>query len=71
MAFQLSCHSVGLDVEDNDSSIDASGSKEITLPIETHAGCMSTPETTSCRLGIILGEDKGIDEGEIHDVGVL
>ena len=69
MSLQLASNTVGLDIEDDDRSINTSGCKKITFAVESHADRMTTAEAAGCWFGVILLKDKGVDECEIHCAG--
>lgn len=66
MATKFACHSIRLDIEDNNCPVNSSRSEKVPFAIEADASCMATSKTGTGGLGVVLREYKGVGEREIH-----
>lgn len=67
MATQLARDAVCLEVEDGNGSLGSSRGQQVTLAAEAQAYSRARASQPGDEgFGDILGENKGIDEGEVH-----
>jgi len=66
MALQLARYALCFHVEDHHCSVNSARGQEVAFAIEAHTCGMAASQAASCRIWVILCEDKGVNEREIH-----